>query len=449
MALRMLLLLAGCARAAPEAPPPRTARAGALVFGVNEAVTIPKKFIVQGTVAFDDEPALLATDAAAARAVGVGVVRGPTQVYPYLDHMSLAATNWDWTRADRWVSAVQAAGLDAVLMVGPWPGNQTAGYTAAYVPSDMEAYVSYVKRVVERYDGDGQDDMPGLLRGIHTWEVDNEPDLHNSRPPRDMKASVPPEKFQTPSEYAQVLKASAAAIREADPAARVLGGGFYAIRTPQGRRYAEQLVAVEGVLAAIDAVSIHCYFDQDTLEPVEETLRVTRALFPGKPIWVTETSVPARGAPPYQTEAWQGKMVAAIYGAFLAGGADRVFWHTLADPPVTPQLRQNLPFATNSLLSVPRPAFGTPSRMETAPEDKPAGAVYRRLAGLLASSDPATWREEAASGGRLLRTDAGWLAFWGTPAVPEGAGEAIDLLTGATLAATGSVTAPAFIRVKP
>lgn len=41
---------------------------------------------------------------------------------------------------------------------------------------DTAAFFSYVQRLVERYDGDGKDDMPGLKVPIAYWEFSNEPD---------------------------------------------------------------------------------------------------------------------------------------------------------------------------------------------------------------------------------------------------------------------------------
>jgi len=45
-------------------------------------------------------------------------------------------------------------------------------------PCDMEQYKCFVTKLVERYDGDGIDDMPGLTIPIKHWEVLNEPEFN-------------------------------------------------------------------------------------------------------------------------------------------------------------------------------------------------------------------------------------------------------------------------------
>jgi len=62
-------------------------------------------------------------------------------------------------------------------------------------------------RLVERYDGDGQDDMPGLKYPIKYWEVANEPEMQ--REPLIL--------FQGSSkDYFEILKATYQAVKEAD-----------------------------------------------------------------------------------------------------------------------------------------------------------------------------------------------------------------------------------------
>ena len=38
----------------------------------------------------------------------------------------------------------------------------------------------FVRALVERYDGDGKEDMPGLKKPVRFWQVGNEPDLASS-----------------------------------------------------------------------------------------------------------------------------------------------------------------------------------------------------------------------------------------------------------------------------
>ena len=45
----------------------------------------------------------------------------------------------------------------------------------SYFPVNEQQYTAFVKATVERYDGDGVDDMPGLQNPIKYWQVGNEP----------------------------------------------------------------------------------------------------------------------------------------------------------------------------------------------------------------------------------------------------------------------------------
>ena len=44
-------------------------------------------------------------------------------------------------------------------------------------PCSMEKYLSFLSSVVDRYDGDGKNDMPGLTAPIRHWEIMNEPEF--------------------------------------------------------------------------------------------------------------------------------------------------------------------------------------------------------------------------------------------------------------------------------
>ena len=128
-------------------------------------------------------------------------------------------------------------------------------------------------------------------------------------------------------------------------------------------------------------------------------------------------------------------MLVAVWGAFVAEGADRVFWHTLVVPP---ERGQNQPrgFGSNGLLSIDE---------KNNLVDKPVATTTRRLQARLTGKCLAAVHEIEAPGGRLLAFEDGWLAFWGAPNPPEGAARYEDLITGEILPLTGPAAAPAWL----
>ncbi len=375
-----------------EVVPPEATRSpvsgvlGAAVqaLGINEAVSTPLKREARG------EPMpiqRLAGDARAARELGATWTRGHTLAWPRLSHDRWEREGRSWDRMDTWVRLVQQAGLQPVAMIGPWPGNHTREATSRFVLKDPAAYRSFVQAAVERYDGDGVEDMPGLLRPLHHWEIDNEPDLKNLVDMRRDRA----DDFATPAQFGAVLVLTASAIRQADPEAVFSGGGFHKVTREHGHRYMRELFAEPGVLEALDIVSVHAYFQGPDLGPLQQTIQRTRAAAPGVRIWVTETSVPAQGTGSWQSEDWQAQVAVAIVLECLALGVEKVFWHTLFDPPPAAggQLRSGT--RTNSLLV--RAQGGEL-------QDKPVARSWRALASLLEGVDRGEIQGLEATGGR-------------------------------------------------
>jgi hypothetical protein len=414
----------------PEAAEAAPAQTGPFALGINEAVAVPGRMLDRGMEAAQLDT-LLGEDARLAKSVGATLVRGHTGNFPRLSMYTLARNPVHLDEADAWVRAVQGAGLEGVLMVSPWPGNQTFNHTDHYVPKDMAAYEVYVARIVERYDGDGVDDMPGLHGPIRYWEVDNEPDLKLNTPPRDAVRAFTPGTFCTPDEYAQVLLASSRAIRRASPEARVLNGGPFRPHADTGRDYMKALFAIPGVLDAVDIVSLHTYPNDASGETLDRGIRAVRAVAPGKPLWVTETSVSIDE----DTDAdEQGRQVAVLTARAAMAGAERLFWHTLADPPAADEGRppRGAPggFRTNSL-------FATEGDQHV---EKPAAAVFRSLAKVLATHDLFGAVEDGAGATRLR--DGSVLLWDGSRQAPKGG---IDLRSDEPLPAGATARAPAWL----
>lgn len=74
-------------------------------------------------------------------------------------------------------------------------------------PNDWEAYKTWLEAIVERYDGDGIDDMPDLKYPVKYWEVLNEPDLSWKSESQGIKeASSLTFYKQNPEDYRELLK---------------------------------------------------------------------------------------------------------------------------------------------------------------------------------------------------------------------------------------------------
>lgn len=415
-----------------EPPPPPGPRAPPrFALGINEAVAVPMALRDRGRLPPDKLVAMLEDDARLAREVGATWVRGHTGNLPRISMSSLAAhPEWLETEGDAWVRAVQGQGLEALAMVSPWPGNQTRNHAEQYVPADLDAYGAYIRRVVERYDGDGVDDMPGLVAPVRYWEVDNEPDLKFTNVPRDPVRPMEPESFCYPKEYAQVLVVTARAIREAYPEAKVLNGGPYRPHAPSGQAWLRALFAEPGVSDAIDILSVHTYHDALDGKRLHDGVVFLRGLAPGKPVWVTETSI---GLSDGLTAEDQGRAVAVLVGASAVAGAERLFWHTLADPPPAPPGQNRRPgsFSTNSLFE---------TLADSTRVDKPAASVYRALARQLGQDDLVG---AVADGEGAARLGSGALLLWeGSRPAPRGG---VDLRSGQPLVAGAIATAPAWL----
>ncbi len=410
------------------------------LLGINEAVSVPERFVNRGTLDREQILAHLEDDARQVAQLGARWVRVNSATYPFINWHTYKMRPAAQQRTDRYLALVQQAGLDVVLVVGPWPGNHTANYTERYVPDDMEGYQAWVQGLAERYDGDGVDDAPGLLRPVRYWEADNEPDLHNRILPRGAVRDFDPACFETPTEYAQVLAATAAAIRRAHPEAVVLNGGTFHTSKPWGQAYLQEVLNWEG--QAVDVLSVHAYFEERTPDNFFAALDNAQALARGRPIFVTETGVPSqRRGSKWVDEQFQARMVALVVGEALARGVERVFWHTLCDPPALRKGAPNTGYSTHSLLR------NLGEDASSGRQAKPSGQVFRRLAAILAEVELGEVRALAVEGGRAVELGPGlWLLYYGEEvSLPLASATVLDLLTEREAPMAGPVTAPALV----
>lgn len=86
---------------------------------------------------------------------------------------------YNFVRHDAYVRFAQSLNIHILFIVGPLepgappPRRGPGGGPGA--PKDLAAFSRLVQAVVERYDGDGLDDMPGLCYPIRYWMAHDEP----------------------------------------------------------------------------------------------------------------------------------------------------------------------------------------------------------------------------------------------------------------------------------
>lgn len=136
-----------------------------------------------------------------------------------------------WDNVDRMVLAAQKAGFKNLLVVlksnSKWGTERRKSRgiletisairgmvsTPPASAKHLQHYQDYVLSFVERYDGDGKDDMPGLLYPILDYEIETE-------------AQHKVYWLGTAEEYVTILKAASNAVKKANPAARVILSGM-------------------------------------------------------------------------------------------------------------------------------------------------------------------------------------------------------------------------------
>jgi hypothetical protein len=265
------------------------------------------------------------------RALGAGWYRphpGPLN----WDAIERESGEYDWSKTDEYVKKAQNYGFRTLATI--WPFNdrdqlichsdeptvindEFAEELASrrYKPCDMEAYSNFVRAMVERYNGDGVGDMPGLQYGIKYWEVSNEPSMQET----------PLTFFQgTPANYFDILQTTYTAVKTADPGAKVLYAGM-AGAGGEVQDFWENVFFDIGADNYFDIANIHIigFGDEETLNTA--WLRNLLSSYnTDKPIWVTEAEILGVGR---SDEEHAEVLVKGYVGAF-GNGTDKVFYTT-------------------------------------------------------------------------------------------------------------------------
>jgi hypothetical protein len=357
--------------------------------GINTGVGLLHKKAMEN---FDMSqwPARAQSDMELLAGIGTRWYRAHNAAYPGFDQYTIERDTYNLAHHDLVIRMAQEAQTDVMIVLGRTRGvAECRAYKeelpATLVPTGAEKakFEAYVKRIVERYDGDGVDDMPGLIRPVRWYQIGNEHDLHN--------ASCEQEgvEYATPQQVLDLHRIAHAALKEADENARVVLSIAYGYEMEQATGWGKSLMTLNNreILKYLDAVDLHEYsfrFDRQ-----KERIESMKALSGGLPVWMTETSVPGDDSViKGWNESRQARDGALMIMQALELGVQRLFWHTLKDGPN----QGKNPFSSNGMYrcdSWSRPAG--PAPMECGSWSvKPVGRMYRILSQALDGYQSAT-----------------------------------------------------------
>ncbi|MEE2790931.1 MAG: hypothetical protein VX453_04805, partial [Acidobacteriota bacterium] len=244
---------------------------------------------------------------------------------------------YSWRTLDRFVAGAQSLRVAQLTTIWPfaeWDQESCHGDRPLaqngfpefgdrlYAPCDMAAYLAWLGSVVERYDGDGVDDMPGLVYGLRHWEVLNEPGMQG--PALTF--------FQDSADsYLDLLKRSYAAIKNADPDATVLPAGQAGMQMPFVDFWEPVLSGAQGFF---DIGNIHSISSSDDFFAAVYRAWLDSLGYGATHFWVTEALVGQMAAPGEAalSEDQLAQLTFTGYASAFGSGANLIFNVGAHDP---------------------------------------------------------------------------------------------------------------------
>ncbi len=231
----------------------------------------------------------------------------PLYLFEWKNVQPYDSTQWNFNNLDsivKWSGERELNILPVLitLSITPyWARNKKISYKyyGKFYPPDSnywDEYETFIKKLIERYDGDGIGDMPGLLIPIKYWEFANEP---------YGKCFL-----GTPEQFIDLFKRTCKAIKEADTEAKIVGPCLTSDQDTLQWRYfdiatneekyinlgtweeAEKLFLDSIGIVNIDVISHHIYSNKDktlkTIDTLRSFLENLGNEWRNKPIWITE-----------------------------------------------------------------------------------------------------------------------------------------------------------------
>jgi hypothetical protein len=247
---------------------------------------------------------------------------------------------FDWSYYDGLVGTARRYGISVYGLLSGW-----APWTKPYSPEGIEAYTAFLKELVRHYRAD-----------IHHWEIWNEPNIFFWQGPREM--------------YAELLRKSYAAVKQADPNAQVLGMSTSGI----DYSFIARTMALD---APFDILTIHPYRKVLDDRALINELSIVSRLVQGRPVWITEfgwtTLTPhntlAQDFAPF-SERQQAALLARTYLCMLASGIrTNISWYDFRDDGDDPLYFENEMGILHRDFT-PKPAYWTYATLSRVLKDR-------------------------------------------------------------------------------
>jgi len=200
---------------------------------------------------------------------------------------------FSWDKADEYVTYAQNYNQTTIATIWPYAnweqksckrkkgrspfGKRFAKYLSK--PCSMESYEKFLLTLVDRYDGDGINDMPNLTKPIIHWEIMNEPEFNMF--------------FKgTEDEFVEIFNFSSKLIRSKQKNAVIIMAGAAGM-FPESKKFWKS--ALPKIKDHFDIANMHHITPPDGKCDkdfwVGEFSQLLQSLNIDKPIWVTEAMI--------------------------------------------------------------------------------------------------------------------------------------------------------------
>mgnify|MGYP001445352325 FL=1 len=200
---------------------------------------------------------------------------------------------FSWEEADKYVDYAQNHNQKIIATIWPYSnweqksckrkkgrspfGKRFSKYLSK--PCSMDNYKKFLLALVDRYDGDGSNDMPGLTKPIIYWEIMNEPEFKMFFRGKE-------------DEFVEIFNFSSKTIKEKQKDAIIIMAGAAGM-FPENKKYWKS--ALPKIIDNLDITNIHHISTPDGKCDkefwVDEFSSLLKSLKINKPIWVTEAMV--------------------------------------------------------------------------------------------------------------------------------------------------------------